>query len=190
MYMKRIGIYSGTFDPVHIGHASFAMAAAQACTLDRVAFLPEPKPREKQQVTPLAYRSDMLRLATQDYTQFEVIELPFEQFSVHYTLPLLRSEFRDCQLVLLVGSDVVQTFAYRWDNLPELLGTVELAIGLRDGIKQAQIQAVLDSLGVPVRATFVQTGHGHVASSHARAEGSDTLLDPRVAAYIAEHNLY
>jgi cytidyltransferase-like protein len=50
--MKHIGIYPGSFDPVHEGHFAFAKAALETGRLDTVIFLPEMKPRGKPQVTP------------------------------------------------------------------------------------------------------------------------------------------
>ena len=48
--MARIGIYAGTFDPVHAGHVAFALQSLEAAKLDRVYFLPERRPRGKRQV--------------------------------------------------------------------------------------------------------------------------------------------
>ncbi|HEU5121705.1 MAG TPA: adenylyltransferase/cytidyltransferase family protein, partial [Candidatus Saccharimonadales bacterium] len=62
--MRRIGIYSGTFDPVHYGHIAFAASAIRACNLDEVVFLPEPQPRYKAGVTDIAHRLALLTMAT------------------------------------------------------------------------------------------------------------------------------
>jgi cytidyltransferase-like protein len=60
---SRIGIYSGTFDPVHAGHMAFALQAMQEAKLDRLYFLPERRPRYKQGVEHFAHRVAMLERA-------------------------------------------------------------------------------------------------------------------------------
>ena len=68
--VKRIGIFAGTFDPVHKGHISFALQAIEAAGLDEVVFLPEPRPRHKQSVTDQSHRIAMINLAIKAYPKF------------------------------------------------------------------------------------------------------------------------
>ncbi|HVI69805.1 MAG TPA: adenylyltransferase/cytidyltransferase family protein, partial [Magnetospirillaceae bacterium] len=62
--MKRVGVFSGTFDPVHRGHLAFALSAQKRAQLDTVVFLPEHSPRGKIAVGSFTHRLEMLRLAT------------------------------------------------------------------------------------------------------------------------------
>src|SRR4051812_4657029 len=96
--MKRIGIYAGTFDPVHSGHVSFALQALKAAELDKVYFLPERRPRNKQHVEHFGHRTAMLKRAAQPHSQFEVLEMVDISFSVERTLPKLQKQFEGDQL--------------------------------------------------------------------------------------------
>jgi nicotinate-nucleotide adenylyltransferase len=189
--MPRIGIFSGTFDPVHAGHIAFCQAALEQGGLTKVILLPEAEPRDKQGVTPLKHRVAMLRLAIQDESGFEVLELPQRQFSVADTLPELSQRFPKDELVLLVGSDVVQTFSFRWPGLEQLLEQMELIIGLRRHDTPADIDALVQQLTLKVRYQCIPSPQAHAASARVRLGQHGVLdLDPKVANYIAKQQLY
>jgi nicotinate-nucleotide adenylyltransferase len=173
-YVRRVGIYSGTFDPIHAGHIAFAMEALRACGLDEVIFLPERRPRGKHDVSDVKHRAAQIRQALPD-ERLRVVVLPADTFTVAETLPQLQAMFSGSELTLLVGSDVVRTFPYRWDGLDILLQNVSLAIGMRDD-DEAEITTILQSLekqhAIPVRYNIIRTEHAHLASSHLRAAKS------------------
>ena len=128
--MTRIGIYAGTFDPVHAGHVTFALQAIQAAKLDKVYFLPERQPRSKQHVEHFGHRVAMLRRAAAPHPQFDVLELVDVNFSVERTLPRLQRQFVGSELVFLFGSDVLPGLP-DWPKVERLLANHELVIGLR-----------------------------------------------------------
>src|SRR5688572_16122728 len=103
---KRVGIYAGTFDPVHVGHMAFAEQALEACNLDKIFFLVEPRPRRKQGVRALEHREAMVRLATAKNDKYGVIQLEQTNFSVEETLPKLQALFEGAELHFLMGEDV------------------------------------------------------------------------------------
>ena len=127
---KRIGIYAGTFNPVHSGHIAFALQAVQAAQLDELYFLAERQPRHKRGVEHFGHRMAMLDRAAKPYTQFKALELPDINFSVKRTLPRLQKLFPSDQLVFLVGSDVAPSIP-SWDHAERLLHVAELVIGVR-----------------------------------------------------------
>lgn len=130
--MQRIGIFAGTFNPVHLGHVQFALQAAEKAKLDVVYFLPERRPRNKPNVEHFGHRVAMLRQACLPWRQLEVLELPDVSFTVRTTLPRLRSYFGDsAQLVLLCGSDVAMSMS-DWPGSSRLLASTEIAVGVRD----------------------------------------------------------
>src|SRR5688572_2239805 len=131
--MTRIGVFSGTFDPVHRGHVAFALAALKQCALDKVVLLPERSLRGKLGVSDFKHILHMLRLAVRPHRKLSVLALDDRQFTVGHTLPQLQEKYEGAELVLLLGSDVVQTFGFRWPGIDTLLSSVELAITTRAG---------------------------------------------------------
>jgi nicotinate-nucleotide adenylyltransferase len=193
--MRRIGIFSGTFDPVHIGHIDFAAAAVEACKLEKVLLLPERIPREKSVVAPYEDRKAMLELAIRDDQKLEVGPEFDACFTVGQTLPKIVNMYPNAQIVFLLGSDVVKTFAYRWQGLKEFLQTVELCIGLRSSDTMESVIAILHKVdndyGTKTKYKVVPNANLHIASSKIRSRGLDLQdVHANVALYIKEHKLY
>ena len=192
----RIGIYSGTFDPIHQGHMAFAQATIRACELDEVVFLPERRPRNKQNVTDISHRVALIEQATGAIASLRVLSLDSDQFTVKDTLPKLRSAFDNTQLTFLVGSDVVRTFLYRWEGLDVLFDQVSFAVGMRVDDDPDEITAIMTAVGqeydTTPRYTCIHTPDADLASSQIRDGLADRswLPDPDMLGYIRDHGLY
>lgn len=174
---KNVGIYPGTFDPIHQGHISFALETLRACALDQVVFLPEPTPRGKDTVSAITDRIERTEQAIKGITGLSIFSPSSSQFTVRDTLPELRRKFGDAELTLLVGSDIVRTFQHRWQDLDLLLKDVSLAIGMRAEDTENDIVTIIKHLekqyDIVIRYTLVTTPDNHRASSHVR--NSSTL---------------
>ncbi|RTK95152.1 nicotinate (nicotinamide) nucleotide adenylyltransferase [Candidatus Saccharibacteria bacterium] len=196
--IKRIGIFSGSFDPVHKGHIAFALEAAKTAKLDKVYFAPEIKPRRKPHVTHIAHRLAMLQLAVRSQPKLGVLELPDKYFLPKNTMARLRTKFPDDTLVLLLGSDLFGHLAEhseQWPHVEYLLSEVELAVSVRTTETDQQIQD--HRVGLPVQPKGFHIVHNHhpiVSSASIRqavmTQQSVEGLLPSVAAYIRKHWLY
>ncbi|HVC96206.1 MAG TPA: nicotinate-nucleotide adenylyltransferase [Pirellulales bacterium] len=108
----RLGLFGGTFDPVHYGHLLLAESCREACRLDAVWFVPAAHPPHKQQypLTPARQRTEMLELAIGGNEAFTVSQLEIERGGVSYTvdtLEALRSEQPERELYFLLGADTL-----------------------------------------------------------------------------------
>lgn len=195
--LTKIGIFSGTFDPVHAGHIATALEAMKQAGLEKVYFLPERSPRRKEGVTHYAHRIAMLKLALKPYKNLAVLELPDKQFSVTKTLPRLRSRFKNDQLYQIIGSDMVhilvsQDDQVQWPGLSTYLTEVTLVVGVRSGTDHEEVKRLLTA--IQPGGIIVLTPSSHVASSVIRLAVSrgkmpDTLLKT-VRPYVKKHWLY
>jgi nicotinate-nucleotide adenylyltransferase len=192
--MRRIGIFSGTFDPVHKGHIAFAMLALEKAELDMVYFAPEVRPRRKPQVTHYAHRVAMLRLATRPYKQLAVLELPDRYFSAVTTLPKLEQKFPGSRLVMLLGSDLFEHLP-SWSKVDRLLAKVGLVVGARGNYEVAQALAQLPGLPAQPMEFHVldsverQTSSAKIRKTLIIGKPSRELV-PSVAKYVRDHWLY
>jgi len=170
--MNRIGIFSGTFDPIHPGHISFAVEAMKDCNLDKVVFLPETSPREKENVTDISIRVEALQKAIGNNKNLEVMQIDDEQFTIGETLPKLKDIFNNSSLTLLIGSDIVKTLTYRWKGIDKLFIDLSLAIGMRVGDDEESISAIIKEVEIitknKINYNFIYTDHMHLASSQIR----------------------
>lgn len=108
----RLGLFGGTFDPVHYGHLLLAEYCREQCPLDYVWFLPAALPPHKRtrELTPGRQRAEMLELAIGGHEAFQVCRLEVERGGVSYTvdtLAQLRANQPEAQLVFLLGADAL-----------------------------------------------------------------------------------
>jgi nicotinate-nucleotide adenylyltransferase len=133
--VKKVGIYFGSFDPIHDGHLALAAAAAKERYLDKVFFLVEPRPKRKQGVKAMEHRSEMVRLAIRHEPQFGSVLLEQQRFTPLDTLPVLLERFKGAELHLIMGDDMLSHFG-DWPHVEELMRQVRFIIGLRQYDKQ------------------------------------------------------
>ena len=107
MAEKRIGIFAGSFNPIHAGHITLALKAIDVASLDMVYLMPERLPRHKSKLEHFGHRSAMISRAIRPHSKLALLELPERRFDVAKTLTSLERRFVGDQLVLLMGSDVV-----------------------------------------------------------------------------------
>lgn len=115
-YTGKIGIFGGTFDPVHYAHLFLAETAYEEAGLDRVLFMPSPDPyyRSDKIVSSYEKRMDMLRLATADNDHFEVsdFEIRLWQDTLRHTytadtLSAFKAANPGCEIFFILGGDSV-----------------------------------------------------------------------------------
>jgi len=164
----RIGIFAGTFDPVHSGHVSFALQARETAGLDEVCFVPERQPRDKPGVEHFGHRVAMLRQAIKPYDNFSLLELVDRQFTVRRTLPGLKQLYGDAKLVLVMGSDTFHGIRH-WSHVSELLKSVEFVVGVRSQHDLAAVLQSAQALKAPLQMiTVVDSVEPGVSSSQVR----------------------
>lgn len=164
--MERIGLYGGSFDPVHLGHLLVAQAAREELSLDRIFFIPAAQSPFKPDAgpTPAIERLKMLRLALAGNSHTEVDEQEIKRGGISYTINTARDyarRFPNVQLFYLIGADHVGQLP-KWREAEELSKLVEFLIIPRPGQVQAEIPP-------PFRGEFLRGFPLGVSSSQIRA---------------------
>lgn len=194
--MKKVGIYSGTFDPVHEGHVGFATAALEQCSLDKVFFLVEPRPRRKQGVKALEHRNAMVELAIKSHKKLGNIRLEQQRFTTVDTLPVLQERFKGAELFMLMGDDMLAHFA-DWPHVEQLAESITFIIGVRKYTKaevERLVSIIQKTRGFVLRHQLFQAPEADCASSKIRLRikrgQTPDGLHPDVLRYIAKNGLY
>lgn len=165
--MKRIGIYSGTFNPVHAGHIGFALQAAKEAKLDKVYLMPERYRPHKEDVAHFAHRVAMIRQAIKPHRRLGLIENSDVTFSVTKTLPKLENQFFGKRLVFLMGSDTLEHLN-SWPKVEHLLKLSELVIGIREGDEAEVEQWVAKLNASPLNLHLIRSYAPSVSSTKIR----------------------
>jgi nicotinate-nucleotide adenylyltransferase len=182
--MSRIGIYTGTFDPIHEGHLVFMSTAYSACKLDRILLIPERSFRHKKGVTDIRHRIGMARLAADNDTT-EVVEWKGEYITLADVQALTKG---GDELFLLIGTDVALTLK-TWTELEQIKRRMHFIIGVRQKEDIKRVHTLMAHLEVsPYRYTCVETDNLMSTSSTVRQTRTSSI--PSVQEYIQKHHLY
>ena len=132
----RLGIYGGSFDPVHFGHLLLAECCREQCRLDQVWFVPAHLPPHKQTaaLSTGEHRTTMLRLATGGHEAFVVSTLELDRGGVSYTVDTLAAvaaAHPGAELFLLLGSDSLVDLP-GWHD-PQRICELALPVAVRRG---------------------------------------------------------
>jgi nicotinate-nucleotide adenylyltransferase len=133
----RLGLYGGSFDPVHCGHLLVAQAACEELGLARLFFIPAAQsPFKPQSVpAPAGERLRLLRLALAGYSQYEIDDQEIRRGGTSFTIETVRDfaqRFTDATLLYLVGADHVPTLP-AWREAEILARLVEFVVIPRPG---------------------------------------------------------
>ena len=120
----RVGVFGGTFDPVHVGHLAIALAALESVPLDRVLFVPARRSplKDRDPLASVADRVTMLEAAIAGEPRFVLSRGELDRDGVSYTVDTLESLRPEGELFLILGSDALADLA-RWrapDRIREL----------------------------------------------------------------------
>jgi len=197
----RIGIYGGTFNPIHTGHIHAAKQAARILGLDKLLMIPDRIAPHKQipsgSPTP-EQRMEMLRLAVAGEPGMEVsdIELKREGKSFTYlTVEAIREEYPDAEIFLLMGTDMFLSF-HTWKNPERITANATLAVMYRgekgEAEKIEQRKAEMEAEGI--RVVPVHNDAVSISSTQLRRliafQCASEFLPNGVAYYIREKGLY
>ena len=141
----RIGLYGGSFDPVHLGHLLVAQAAREEVQLDRIFFIPAAQSPFKpgRVLSPEAVRLKMLRLALAGMTYCEVDAQEVERGGISYSIDTVRDyakRFPGAELFYLIGGDHVAQLP-KWREATELGQRVTFLVIPRPGEKATEAAA-------------------------------------------------
>ena len=134
--MKKIGLFGGTFDPIHNGHLHIARAFADEIGLDTVVFLPAGGPYHKDAASASAAdRLAMVELATAEDARFAVSDCDIVRHGETYTfdtVQIFRQQFPSAQLWWLMGSDSLMKL-HTWKKWQMLVRETNIAVAMRQG---------------------------------------------------------
>jgi len=209
---KQVGLFFGSFNPVHNGHLMIANWMAEYSGVDQVWFVVSPLNPFKQRQNLLAdyHRIELVNRAINDYPRFKAsaieTKLPKPSYTID-TLTYLAEQYPDFQFTLIMGSDQLRDF-HRWKNYEELLANYKILVYPRPEDIQAgktrttENQNVHDVSRITYHDllnnpsfTMVHAPQMEISSSFIRQsikEGKDVrfFVPPQVWEYMREMHFY
>ena len=173
--MSPIGVFGGTFDPIHFGHLRTAFEMLQALRFEEVRFIPcGTPPHRGETYANASQRLEMVRVAVDGQSGFVVDDRELQRDGPSYsidTLKTLREEFPQRSLGLIVGMDAFLGLP-RWHRWRELLDVAHIIVAHRPGWRAPDIGPLGDMLS--------DSGTHRIDDLHERKKGHASIL-PRPA---------
>ncbi len=200
----RIGLYGGSFDPIHHGHLIVARAIAERLDLDRVLFLPSATPPHKAPggILDPAHRTEMVRLAIRCEPRFELDDFDLTRDGPSYTIDTIRhfqeTLGEDAELHWIIGADSLAEFAM-WYQVAALIDSCRVITAARPGCGWVEHDSLVRVIGearmAKLESGVLDTPVIDISSTDIRRrirEGFSIryLVSEDVQAYIEEHHLY
>lgn len=189
--MKRIGVFGGTFNPIHNGHLIIAEAAIKSLKLDKIIFVPSYLPPHKKtsDIIEAEDRLNMVKLATRHNEDFEVSDLEIKRKGTSYTVDTikeLKSRFNDDdEFYFIIGSDSIPELK-KWKDIDNLLKIIKFVAVNRPGYSFR---------GIPKEALRIQIKGIEISSSNIRKllkenKSIHSLVPEAAEQYIIKKRLY
>ena len=204
MVKKKIALFGGTFDPIHLGHTAVAAAAAEHIGAEKIVFIPAKRSPLKDSF-PEAGDGDrlaMIALAIADNEKFQLNDYELRKPEPSYTLETVRRFQADyggkALIYWLIGADSIYELS-RWYGIVELIDACILCVMFRAGCKPPDFAKFKDVWGAArvekLQRNVIRTPLIDISSTEIRnrlAAGRDVtdMLAPQVADYIRKHGLY
>jgi nicotinate-nucleotide adenylyltransferase len=144
--MTKVGVFGGTFDPIHLGHTKSALKTLQELNLSKILFIPAHIPPHKNcfNSAPTAspeQRSLMVELITEEHPLFECDKRELKRKKHSYTVDTLielKQEFSDKSLCFIIGMDSLLSFT-RWHRYQDILKLCNLVVNTRPNYDLSQV---------------------------------------------------
>jgi nicotinate-nucleotide adenylyltransferase len=191
--LKRIGLFGGTFDPVHNAHVALACSALADLQLDEVRWIPAGQPWQKaRQISPAADREAMVRLAIRGEARFVLDRIELQREGPSFTLDTVRelqAAMPGHDWWLLIGHDQYAGL-HTWNHWQELLSRVTLAVANRPGVAPAVHADVQRFPHRSVPLAMLDISSTDIRQRTAAGQDISKLVPADVAGYIEQRALY
>ena len=192
----KIGLFGGSFDPIHNGHLQIAARAQEQLLIDRVIFIPASIPPHKQHLTLTEenHRLRMVQLAVEKYSNFEVSDIEIKRSGISYTIDTLlyfRNNYNLSkeQLYFIIGADSLVDF-HKWREPEKILENCQIVVYNRKGADLNLVSEELRQVTHFLNAPLIDLSSSSIRNTIRNGENLIDLLPAKVVDYIFKNNLY
>jgi nicotinate-nucleotide adenylyltransferase len=191
MKKDKIGILGGSFNPVHKAHLKLATHFLETYDAEKVVFVPcYVSPFKVDEFTASAkHRTNMLKLATQENSNFEINTYEVDNEEVSYTIDTVNhfnKLYPNEQLCLVIGGDQAENF-HKWKNWQEILDIVDIYVALRKGYKIPTYNFEVYKKAIYMEMPFVEISASEIREN---LDKHSEYLNKEVKEYILENGVY
>ena len=184
----KIGLFFGTFDPIHLGHTQIAQAVFNMHIVDKIWFIVTPEsPFKKNKI--IASKTDriaMVSLALQSFSHFSPSSIEFDLPPPYYTAKTLRhitKKHSSDQFIIIMGLDNYSNI-HSWNEAEYILNNFQICVYDRDGYKYNNTTTPIQLKGrcLDISSSYIR--------SRIEFKSTESWLNKKVSTYIKQHFLY
>lgn len=185
----KIGVFGGSFDPIHMGHLLIGEFAKEFMNLDKVIFIPVGNPSHRENsLSKNIDRYNMVKLAIENNSSFEISDIEFTKEGVNYTydtLLELKNIYKNAEIFEIIGEDSAD-YLDKWKNYEELITLCNFLVFRREGYnylsKNSNI-VIMDNPKIGLSATLIR-------ERVAKGQSIKYMVPEKVEEYIKKEKLY
>ncbi len=198
--MKKIGLYFGTFNPIHVGHLIIANYMADYTELDEVWLVVSPQNPLKKKETLLKdhHRLSLVRIALEDNTKLMAsnieFDLPIPSYTIN-TLVHLKEKYETYEFHLIMGEDNLRSF-HKWKNQEEIINNHKIFVYPRVLTERemedntVEFSSFNHSNVIRCQAPIMKISSSFIRKAIKNGKDVRYLLTPEVFKYVDEMNFY
>ena len=190
----KYGFFGGTFDPIHIGHLIIAETVKELLALDKIIFIPTGNPphKENPQIISAHHRFEMVRLATQDNSDFELSDIESKGNEISYsvnTLRILSRSIKREDIFWIIGSDSLHMMD-TWREPKEIFKLSQVVVYPRLNYPAVEAPAVFTAQAIVLNATIIEISASTIREMVYKNHSIRYFVSKEVNSYIETHALY
>jgi len=191
---KKIGLYFGTFNPIHIGHLAIANHMVEFSDLDEIWMVvtPHNPHKKKNSLLPDYQRFDMVYQATEEFDNIKPSDIEFNLPQPNYTtntLAYLEEKYPDYHFALIMGEDNLNTL-HKWKNYEIILERFEIFVYPRITSTTIQNEFINHPKITQMKAPIMEVSSTFIRNAIKDGKRITPLLPNKVWKYIDEMNFY
>ncbi|MHB9056371.1 MAG: nicotinate (nicotinamide) nucleotide adenylyltransferase [Paludibacteraceae bacterium] len=192
--MKSIGLFLGSFNPVHLGHTNLAEYIFQFSGVDEIWFIVSPRNPLKEQAELIDehLRFKMLQLATEDRDYLIPSDIEFDLPKPSYTINTLKTlseRYPEDNFILLIGSDNMYIFD-QWKDYKTILEDYSVVVYPREGYPYEEYEETYPDMQILEEAPLFGISSTEIRQLIEEKKDASRWLHPEVYQFIVENNLY
>ena len=194
--IQKIGLFGGTFDPIHIGHLVVAESVLNELSLDNIYFIPAHKHalKSNKKITSPEIRLELLKTALKDFSYFAISDIELKSSNVSFTIDTLKNfkvyeKLSNVELFYIIGFDNLSEL-HLWKDNEKIMEMAQFVVLTRQGSRDEHLINKYKNRIIVPKSPQIDISSTLIRQRIKENKLWKSMVTPAVQKYIIRHNLY